>query len=349
MVQRVLFYFLVATLAMNHAFKTFHHPAAISKLGRDHRVFAPHAPLKATTDTSDFLARAEYLVLLWHSLSEANQEMGLEHSFGPDVSKGIYNHISYCAKFGLAPQYNVYESDNSILLEPTHIPPPELFPDGPEFEDVLRLTKAWVRSMIADFGVCPYTIDENIAGVPKGSIRYSVSDSLSPEEAFRDFWAEVCTMLGTSETEISTVLLVLPKQIFSDITFFEAFCDCLDNSLSETSFQSEIQLVFFHPQFKFKDKDGQAFFLFDDDGNPLGLSSEISKPIDFSRRSPWPIINILRTPFVSAVQKSVPEGKIIGQNTERLDAVGVDALDEMLASNNWEDLPVHSAHGRLRK
>jgi hypothetical protein len=152
-----------------------------------------------------------------------------------------------------------------------------------------------------------------------------------------------------SDPEISTVLLMIPKAVFSEPAVFESFCDCLDQSLTEsaTNFQSEIQLVYFHPLFKFKDKDEQNFFIFDADGNPLGLSSELSKPIDYSRRSPYPIINILRTAQVTAVQKSVPEGRIIKQNTERLEQVGVAALDEMLRMRNWKSLPVHSVHAKM--
>ena len=77
-----------------------------------------------------------------------------------------------------------------------------------------------------------------------------------------------------------------------------------------------------------------------------GLSSEISKPIDFSRRSPWPIINILRTPHVSAVQSNVPEGKIYNTNIERLEKVGTTVLQEMLDVQDWSDLPVHSTHAK---
>ena len=75
-----------------------------------------------------------------------------------------------------------------------------------------------------------------------------------------------------------------------------------------------------------------------------GLSSEVVKPIDFSRRSPWPIINILRTPQVSAVQSNVPEGKIYNTNIERLENVGTDVLQNMLDYQNWRDLPVYSTH-----
>ena len=106
--------------------------------------------------------------------------------------------------------------------------------------------------------------------------------------------------------------------------------------------------MYFHPEFKFKDKDGQVYFLFDDDGNVLGLSSDVVEPISYSRRSPWPIINILRTPMVTTVQKSVPEGKIFSQNVERLELLGSDVLQKMLDERDWSKLPVYSAHAKVK-
>ena len=51
------------------------------------------------------------------------------------------------------------------------------------------------------------------------------------------------------------------------------FCDSLNQALEKeaANFDGDIQLVFFHPEFKFKDKDDQVVFVFDDDGNPIGI------------------------------------------------------------------------------
>lgn len=48
---------------------------------------------------------------------------------------------------------------------------------------------------------------------------------------------------------------------------------------------------------------------------------------NFARRSPWPMINILRTPQVRAAQKGVPTGQVYKQNEERLSAVGTTTLE----------------------
>ena len=66
-----------------------------------------------------------------------------------------------------------------------------VFPIEPSDEIVLKDTKEWVRKIIADFGVCPFTIDPMRAGIPMGGVRYHVSRTHRPEEAFYAYWEEV--------------------------------------------------------------------------------------------------------------------------------------------------------------
>jgi hypothetical protein len=83
-------------------------------------------------------------------------------------------------------------------------------------------------------------------------------------------------------------------------------------SKSALNLETEIQLVFFHPRFQFRD--GQA------------RSGSTEGAPNYARRGPWPMINILRTPQVRAAQKGVPTGVVYKQNEERLNAVGAKVL-----------------------
>jgi hypothetical protein len=92
--------------------------------------------------------------------------------------------------------------------------------------------------------------------------------------------------------------------------------------------EREVQLVFFHPKFVFRD--GQA------------RSGEEKGAANFARRGPWPMVNILRTPQVRAAQKGIPTGQVYAQNEERLSRVGTGALERMLYNRDWEGLPSHA-------
>ena len=47
--------------------------------------------------------------------------------------------------------------------------------DFQEFDDevVLAYTQSWVQAMIADFAVCPFTVQPMRAGIPRGHVRYT--------------------------------------------------------------------------------------------------------------------------------------------------------------------------------
>ena len=94
---------------------------------------------------------------------------------------GICNHFNLCIEKKLLPYELINQNDKSYTLnfngkekykKIDSLSSPML----PEAEDVIKYTQNWVKKMIADFSVCPYTINENIAGIPKGNIRYSLSE-----------------------------------------------------------------------------------------------------------------------------------------------------------------------------
>lgn len=52
-----------------------------------------------------------------------------------------------------------------------------------------------MHAVIADFAVCPFTIDPNRAGIPLGGVRYSISRATDADEALLKFWQEVGLLL----------------------------------------------------------------------------------------------------------------------------------------------------------
>ncbi len=229
-----------------------------------------------------------------------------------------------------AEEWGQFDQSDEYLgsMEDTPQPP---FPVEEDDEVVLMDTKRWVNTVMADFGVCPFTIDDNKAGIPMGGVRYTVSRAKTTEEAFLAFWEDTLALLEAPEKEMSTVLLIFPElELFCDTEHFDSYCECLGDALSAGSMnmEKELQLVFFHPKFVFRD--GQART-----GAEMGAAN-------FARRGPWPMVNILRTPQVRAAQKGIPTGQVYIQNEQRLNEVGAGRLEEMLFNRDWEGLPSHA-------
>eukprot|EP00752_Nemacystus_decipiens_P004817 g4384.t1 len=194
----------------------------------------------------------------------------------------------------------------------------------PSDEEVTELTKAWVQAVITDMGVCPFSVDASRAGLPVGQVRYPVSREATAEAIYREYWREVELLVSeANEKALSTTLLITPEFSLSNAEAFEVIGQTLTQPLEALHLEDDIQLVFFHPQYAFRD------------GRDRIGSGDAA---NFARRSPFPMINILRTNQVRLAQKSIPTGLVYKQNEEVLEDVGAADLQKMLERRDWSGL-----------
>jgi hypothetical protein len=111
------------------------------------------------------------------------------------------------------------------------------------------------------------------------------------------YWQEAHAMMSTTDREISTVILVYPELALfgEDMRAFDLLSELLDDALSPKTMEPldhHMNNVYFHPTFRFRDKDDQVRFVFDDAGEVIGTTETIVEPFNYARRSPWPIINV---------------------------------------------------------
>jgi hypothetical protein len=190
-------------------------------------------------------------------------------------------------------------------------------------EQIVSISKAWVDKICSDMGICPFTRGPNLAGLPMGPVYYTVDRSTSMEDMYARYWQEVVRLEQRSERELSTTLLITPEFCMDNVEIFDTFATTLTQPLSALRVEDAIQLVFFHPTFSFRDGaqregDGAA--------------------ANYARRSPWPMINILRTNQVRAAQKGIPTGLVYKQNEKTLSNIGVDKLETMLRLRDWGEI-----------
>jgi hypothetical protein len=87
----------------------------------------------------------------------------------------------------------VHKRDKSSMQESL-----DLFVKEADDEIVLNITKKWVKAIIADFAVCPFTVEPERAGIPRGNVRYTVSRAKTLCEAYAEYWSEVSIMTAAS-------------------------------------------------------------------------------------------------------------------------------------------------------
>lgn len=326
----------------------------------------------ASFETDLVLEKVSYFAMIFYTIiSITNSQTQTQSSSDPvldfDLSQlhnsdsefsgeEVASYIAECQSVGAFEGYNILynstcvslqlQSDNQKSLSQPTLPSISI----EEGEHALMHTKSFIKAMISDFSVCPFTRGVEKAGVPQGLIRYTISYATTVNEAFFDYWSEVYMMLSSPISDASTVILVFANPYFlGNFDDFQSLTDILDRGLDDDTSTSSypsfklgklINNVYFHPQYQFIDRDEQIMVIFDDiTGEVIGTSKDLISPISYARRSPFPFINILRSDMVKSSQSGIPEGKIFNLNKLRLESVGSNVLQNMLDNLDWSDLP----------
>lgn len=190
-------------------------------------------------------------------------------------------------------------------------------------EEIMDVTKVWVRKMMSDMGVCPFTSGADMAGLPMGKVFYTLDRTNLVESLYERYWNEVVRLEQSTERDLSTTLLICPNYSIQNIEMFENFSNTLTQPLEPLKLEDLIQLVFFHPTWTFRDGGERA--------GPMAAAN-------YARRSPWPMINILRTKQVRTAQRGIPTGLVYQQNEKTLSGIGSEDLERMLRERDWKQL-----------
>lgn len=154
--------------------------------------------------------------------------------------------------------------------------------------EVEAAVKSWIDKVIIGLNFCPFAKKE----MERNTVRYAIFPATQANDALGHLLDEL-TLLDQQQS-IQTTLLVFPLGFFD----FESYLDMLElaNSLlSQGGYAGIYQLASFHPDYCF---DGE----------------EQNDPANFTNRSPYPIVHILREASIEAVLKRYPEPERIPEN-----------------------------------
>jgi len=153
---------------------------------------------------------------------------------------------------------------------------------------VKTAVKSWIDKVIIGLNFCPFAKKE----MERNTVRYAIFPTTQVNEALGNLLEELALL--DQQQDIQTTLLVFPLG-FAD---FETYLDMLElaSSLIEQGGYAGIyQLASFHPDYCFDGED-------QDD------------PANYTNRSPYPIVHILRESSIEAVLKRYPEPESIPEN-----------------------------------
>ncbi|CAM9226281.1 unnamed protein product [Phaeothamnion confervicola] len=180
--------------------------------------------------------------------------------------------------------------------------------------------RGWVERIVVGLHMCPFTHSADLAGtglekkgVPPGPVGYPVSLAVSASGLLRDFWVETIGLLQTHPAQLSTLLLSAPVVAPDDFKRWTSMTEALTRSLRLFRVDDVIKCITFHPNYQrsaVEPRDGPAHMhlpptswmpkmmpsmLKNFGGGANGGDKDFDYAVsDFQRRTPHPVINVLR-------------------------------------------------------
>ncbi len=171
----------------------------------------------------------------------------------------------------------------------------------------IEATQAWLEKAVIGLNLCPFAKAVHV----KQQIRWVHSEAQDTEALLADLVAELQTLAAADPESIDTTVLVHP-QVLTDFADYNDFLDLADAALVELELDGVLQIASLHPDYQFADTD------IDDIGN-------------FSNRSPYPTLHLLREDSVDRAVAAVPDAEhIYERNIATLEALGHDGWKRVM-------------------
>ncbi len=165
---------------------------------------------------------------------------------------------------------------------------------------VIDATRAWIERAVIGLGLCPFAK----AVYVRDQVRYVVSEAENTRVLRADLERELRALVEADSHVVDTTLLIHPHAL-TDFLDYNDFLAVADSAIEGLGFRGVVQIASFHPAYQF------AGTVTDDVTN-------------YTNRSPYPMLQLLRESSVSRVVATFPDAHdIYRTNIETLRRLGV--------------------------
>jgi uncharacterized protein len=165
---------------------------------------------------------------------------------------------------------------------------------------ILQKTRLWLEKAVIGLNLCPFAK----AVYVKNQIRLVVSKARHTDDLLEELDRELDLLVATPAAEIDTTLLIAPT-LFADFLDFNDFLEIAEGVVDEHGLEGVVQLASFHPKFQF-------------DG------TEIDDISNYTNRSPYAILHLLREDSVERAVEAFPQAETIFEtNIATLEKLGL--------------------------
>ena len=179
--------------------------------------------------------------------------------------------------------------------------------DEMDKQHVIDETRRWISSMVIGLNLCPYA-QRVFDG---GKIRYVVTEAIDTRTLAKAFADELKLLRSTPIAEIETTILIHPN-VLHDFLDYNEFLDVADRMIAEVGLEGAVQVASFHPDYQFAEAEPDA-------------------AENYTNRSPYPMLHLLREASISQAAKDPDEVLAIPRrNIETLKNMGLAKILEKL-------------------
>ncbi len=160
-------------------------------------------------------------------------------------------------------------------------------------DECLQRTLAWFEKAVIGLNLCPFAK----AVHHKGQIRWVKSGAQTDQQLLQTLQSEMQHLCASDADSIDTTVIVHPLWL-QDFGDFNAFMDLAEALLETLELDGVLQIASFHPQYQF-------------------AGTRRDDITNFSNRSPYPTLHLLREDSVSRAVDKHPETADIYRNNQR--------------------------------
>jgi hypothetical protein len=169
--------------------------------------------------------------------------------------------------------------------------------------NIIQQTKDWIEQFVIGYNLCPFAMKP----FRDDRIRFVHFEEEDVAQLKEQFLVEALKLRDLPATEVETTLIICPNVSSNFETYLDLFEVMLD-TLDEFELDEVIQLASFHPDYQFADTDYEA-------------------PENFTNRSPYPMIHLLRVDSVARAIETYPDtANIPVNNIARMQQIGSEEL-----------------------
>ena len=164
---------------------------------------------------------------------------------------------------------------------------------------LIAATTEWLEKIVIGLNLCPFAKAVHV----KNQIRYVVSSANNSDVLLADLKKELCLLVAADPEQIETTLLIHPEML-TDFVEYNDFLSVCESAIEELELDGILQVASFHPQYQFAD-------------------TKIDDVTNYTNRSPYPMLHLLREASVTRALESFPDAAgIYKKNIATLQKLG---------------------------